>query len=61
MSQRQFGFLLGFLIVWVWSTASFLTALAAIVAGLAGYGVIRVLEGSLNLGEFADRFSRSRQ
>jgi hypothetical protein len=61
MSRRQFGFLVGFLIAWLWAGASFLVALAAVVAGLIGYVVARILEGDLPLDELAVRFFGTRR
>ena len=49
MSRRQFGFLIGFLFAALWAIAGFLPALGALVAGLAGYIVVRVAEGELDL------------
>lgn len=60
MSRRQYGFLIGFLIAWLWVSAGFLPTVAAVVAGLIGYGVVCALEGDMDLGELTDRFSTSR-
>jgi hypothetical protein len=61
MSNRQFGFLVGFLFIWLVASQSFWVALAALVVGLIGYGVARVLEGDLDLTELTDRFTSSRR
>ncbi|HEY4867088.1 MAG TPA: hypothetical protein VIK45_16425 [Candidatus Dormibacteraeota bacterium] len=61
MSNRQFGFLVGFLFIWLVASQSFWVALAALLAGLIGYGVARVLEGDLDLTELTDRFTSSRR
>lgn len=61
MSPRQFGFVAGLLIAWLWADKGFLVALGGVVAGLIGYAVVRVLEGDLDLGELTDRFSSSRR
>jgi uncharacterized membrane protein len=61
MSWRQFGFLVGFLIAWLLWAASFWVALGAVLLGLIGYTVARVLEGDLELGELAERFTSSRR
>jgi len=61
MSNRQFGFLVGFLFIWLVASQSFWVALAALVVGLIGYGVARVLEGDLDLTELTNRFTSSRR
>jgi hypothetical protein len=61
MSNRQFGFLVGFLFIWLVASQSFWVALAALLVGLIGYGVARVLEGDLDLTELTDRFTSSRR
>lgn len=60
MSRRQFGFIVGFLIVWFWAQQSFLTALAAVIAGLVGYAVARAVEGELDVAEWTERFTSRR-
>jgi uncharacterized membrane protein len=59
MSRRQYGFLVGFLIAWLWMSAGFLAAVGAVVAGVIGYWVGRVVEGDVDLHEWTDRFSAS--
>lgn len=61
MSRRQFGFIVGFLIVLFWVQFGFLTVLAAVVAGLVGYAVARAIEGDLDLAEWTERFSAPRR
>ncbi len=60
MSRRQFGFIVGFLIVWFWAQQSFLTALAAVIAGLVGYAVARAVEGELDVAEWTERLTSRR-
>ncbi|MGH9070255.1 MAG: hypothetical protein ACRDX8_03555 [Acidimicrobiales bacterium] len=55
MSRRQFGFLVGFLIVWLAWAASWVV-LAAIIAGVIGWLVVVALDGGLDLGGLAERF-----
>lgn len=61
MSRRQYGFLIGLLIAWVWATTTFLIAVGVAFAGVIGYWVARVLEGDVNLGELSNRFTSSRR
>jgi len=49
MNRRQFGFLIGFAFAALWAIAGFLPALAAIVAGVAGYVAVRLAEGELDV------------
>lgn len=58
MSRRQFAFLIGVLLVWLAWVAGWVV-LAAIAAGLIGWGVVRVLEGDVDLGELSERFRPS--
>lgn len=55
MSGRQFGFLTGFLIAWLWASEGFLTALAAVVAGVVGLAVAHVAAGEGDLAGLLDR------
>ncbi len=61
MSNRQFGFLVGFLFVWLVAALSFWVGLAALLVGLIGYGAARVLEGEIDLTELTGRFTSSRR
>ncbi|MDQ6920801.1 MAG: hypothetical protein M3170_04295 [Candidatus Dormibacteraeota bacterium] len=61
MSNRQFGFLVGFLFIWLAAAQSFWVGLAALLVGLIGYGAARVLEGDLDLNQLTDRFTSSRR
>lgn len=55
MSRRQFGFLVGLLLVWLAWDAGWVV-LAGAAAGLIGYGIVRILEGDFDLTELSDRF-----
>ena len=55
MSRRQFAFLIGVLLVWLAWVAGWVV-LAAVAAGLIGWGLVRVLEGDVDLGELSERF-----
>lgn len=59
MSRRQYGFIVGFLIVWLAWEATWVV-LAGIAAGLLGYLVVRLLEGDLDVNELTDRFRDDR-
>lgn len=61
MSNRQFGFLMGFLFIWLVAAESFWVALAALLVGLIGYGAGRVLEGDLDLTDLSQRFTSTRR
>ena len=58
MSHRQYAFLVGLLIAWLWASAGFLVAVGGVAAGLVGYAVVRVLEGDVSLGDLTDRFGK---
>jgi hypothetical protein len=55
MSGRQFGFLVGFLIVWVIGLAGWWVAVGAVLVGIVGYLVARYLEGDLDLEDLGAR------
>jgi hypothetical protein len=61
MNRRQFGFLVAFLIVAVWDIAGFGIAAAAVLAGLFGWVVARVIDGDLNIGGLTDRAAANRR
>lgn len=58
MSRNQFAFIVGVLLVWMAADAGWVV-LAAVVAGLIGLGVVRVLDGDVDLGELTERFKSS--
>ncbi|MGH9066278.1 MAG: hypothetical protein ACRD0J_01945 [Acidimicrobiales bacterium] len=60
MSRRQFGYLAGFLLVWL-AWASGPIVVAAVGAGVIGYLGVRALEGDLDLGAFTERFRSDRR
>ncbi|GIL24976.1 hypothetical protein [Actinocatenispora comari] len=61
MSHRQYAFLVGLLIAWLWASAGFLVAVGGVAAGLVGYAIVRVLEGDISLGDLTDRFGSSKR
>lgn len=61
MSRGQFGLLAGFLLAWAWAESGFLVMLAAMIAAAIGFGVVRVLDGEVDLAEVADRLSGPRR
>ena len=58
MSRNQFGFVVGVLLVWLAWDAGWVV-LAAVAAGLIGLGIVRVLDGGLDLGELGDQIRSS--
>lgn len=55
MSRRQYAFLIGVLLVWLaWSGGW--VVFGAIAAGVVGYGIVRVLEGDVDLDALTERF-----
>ena len=55
MSRSQFAFIVGVLLVW-FAWAAGWVVLAGIAAGLIGWGIVRVLEGDVDLGQISQRF-----
>jgi hypothetical protein len=55
MSRAQYAFIVGVLLVWLAWAAGWVV-FAAVAAGLIGWGVVRVLEGDIDLGELSERF-----
>ncbi len=58
MSRQQFAFIVGVLLVWLAWQAGWVV-LAAVAAGLIGLGIVRVLEGELDLSELGERIKSS--
>ncbi|MFI7607825.1 hypothetical protein ACIBTV_22145 [Micromonospora sp. NPDC049366] len=61
MSRQQFGFLAGFLVVAVWVSAGITAAGLAVLAGLLGWLVARVLDGDLAATGLGDRVRPARR
>jgi hypothetical protein len=61
MSRQQFGFIAGFLVAAVWAVAGFGAAAGAVLAGLVGWLVVRVLDGDVTVAGLADRAGASRR
>ena len=55
VSRQQYVFIVGVLLVWLAWAAGWVV-LAAIAAGLIGWGVVRVLEGEVDLDDLSARF-----
>ncbi|BCB82946.1 hypothetical protein [Phytohabitans suffuscus] len=60
MSRQQFGFAIGFAVVAVWVAVGFGAAVAAVLAGVAGFLVARVLDGQVDVSELLDRVGARR-
>ncbi|MET7876519.1 hypothetical protein ABZS52_06225 [Micromonospora profundi] len=61
MSRQQFGFLAGFLGVAVWALAGVEVTVGAVLAGLLGWLVVRVLDGDLVVTGLGDRADSRRR
>lgn len=61
MTRQQFGFLIGFLVAAVWAFAGFGAAAGALLAGLAGWIAVRILDGDLTVAGLADRSAPTRR
>jgi hypothetical protein len=61
MNRRQFGFLAGVALAVIWATVGFLVMIAAVVAGLIGYVLARVLDGDIDVRETVDHLTSGRQ
>jgi len=61
VTKTQFGFVVGFAFVALWAGAGFLAALAAVVVGLLGVGVVTLLEGRWSADEMISRISGQRR
>lgn len=59
MTRRQFGFLIGFLVVWL-AFESGPIVVAALAAGIVGYVIVLALEGDLDMGGITERFRNDR-
>ncbi|MFF5180811.1 hypothetical protein ACFY2Q_22515 [Micromonospora sp. NPDC000316] len=61
MSRQQFGFLAGFLGVAVWALAGVEVTAVALLVGLLGWLVVRVLDGDLAVTGLGDRTGSRRR
>ncbi len=61
MSRAQFGFAVGFAVAALWAVAGFLVMVAAVVAGLIGWGAVGLLDGRWNTSDLRARFSGERR
>jgi len=58
LSRNQFAFIIGVLLVWLAWDAGWVV-LAAVAAGLIGLGIVRILDGDIDLGELSEQFRSS--
>jgi hypothetical protein len=58
MSQQQYAFIVGVLLVWLAWDAGWVV-LAAVAAGLIGVGIVRILKGDLDLSEVSQSLRSS--
>jgi hypothetical protein len=61
MNRSHFGFLAGFLIAAVWAIAGFGFAAAAVLAGLFGWFLVKVLDGEFTVAGLSDRTAANRR
>ncbi|MEU8087671.1 hypothetical protein AB0B57_29185 [Micromonospora sp. NPDC049101] len=61
MSRQQFGFLAGFLAVALWALAGVGVTAIAVLAGLLGWLVVRVLDGDFSVTGLGDRRTEPRR
>ncbi len=57
MSMRQYGFLIGFLFVWMGWAVGFWQAVLALLVGLAVYFGVRMFQRDLDFNDVAERVS----
>jgi hypothetical protein len=61
MTRAQFGFAVGFALAAVWAMAGFLIMIGALVAGVAGWAVVGLVDGKWSTGEVRSWLSQSRR
>jgi hypothetical protein len=61
MARQQFGFLAGFLLVAAWALGGPGVAAAATLAGVAGWLLVRVVDGDATVPGLADRVNAGRR
>jgi hypothetical protein len=61
MTRAQFGFAVAFAAAAVWAALGFLVMIGVLVAGVVGWAVVGLLDGTWNAGEVRSWLSHTRK